>query len=330
MWRGEAGVYIQTQYFSFAIGTIVAPMLMKPFLLEESKTENTTHGVSFPDSISTAILSSNNTEESQFYIPFSIGGSIIVLGASLILFLFFFDKYVPPSQDPSEENQVNEDYYTSPEDDTGSMAKLLKKIRNLDWDKITLITLSAFVLGFYQGMELCTFQFLPTFTHYTDLRLSEPDGAAVLSGLTGAYTAGRLAGILISYKKVSPALILVFNLIFATMGNVILLIFANSNLTLLWVGAVLLGLGYSTVFACVYDHIEKHLQVTNLIGALLLIVGGLVPVVYPLIVGDSVERKPLVLMYVIFFSLSMCTVIFSGIYYLTVIRKRVSIPQEGF
>ncbi|CAG7830390.1 unnamed protein product, partial [Allacma fusca] len=109
-------------------------MLLKPFLQEENNKQNVTTETPLLDIDSTPMPFSNSTEKSQLYIPLSIGGSIIVLGGSIILFLFFFDKYVPPPQDPSEENQVNEDYYTSPE-------------------------------GFYQGMELCTFQFLPTFTH---------------------------------------------------------------------------------------------------------------------------------------------------------------------
>ncbi|CAG7717547.1 unnamed protein product [Allacma fusca] len=330
MWRGEAGVYIQAQFFFYALGSTVAPLLLKPFLLEESKDKNITLETSFPDSFPTTMPSSvsNSTGESQLYIPLSISGSIITLGASSILFLFCFDKYVPPTQGQSEETEVNQEYISR--DDTGSIAKLFTKMRNLEWDKIALAGQLALIVGFYQGMENCTFQFMPTFTHYTDLAFPEPDGAAVLSGMTGAYTAGRLAGILITYYNVSPALILIFNLVLATTGNIILLIFANSNVTLLWTGAVLLGLGYSTVFACIFDYIEKHLKITNLIGASNAVVGGLVSAVYPLIVGDSVERKPLVLMYVIFFGLSMCTIMFSSIYYMTVIRKRVSNPQVGF
>ena len=35
LWHGEAGVYIQAEYFTFGLGTFVVPLLMKPFLAQE-------------------------------------------------------------------------------------------------------------------------------------------------------------------------------------------------------------------------------------------------------------------------------------------------------
>ena len=72
------------------------------------------------------------------------------------------------------------------------------------------------------------------------------------------------------------AVLLVGNAVVTVVGLVLWYFWANSNEAVLWAGAICLGLGYSTVFAAVYDHIEKNLKITNAKAAIMVIAGGLV------------------------------------------------------
>jgi len=133
-------------------------------------------------------------------------------------------------------------------------------------------------------MELCSIQFFPLFTHYIDLELSEQDGAFVLSSLTGAFTLGRGLGILLVLRAV-PKLLLIGNISLVTLGNLVLCFLANSSITFLWIGSVLLGIGFSPVFPLLFGYLEQRLEISN-VGGVILVAGGFFSGLYPVLIGD--------------------------------------------
>jgi len=322
MWETKAAAYIQTQHFCFALGTLVSPLLMKSFLPMDTL-ETNDGGITLQSDILTTAegIGTNNTtllyqsetldsdQSSQLYVPFLIGGIFTIIGGILLLLLYGIKKYEKPSKSGVIANEDNN------QTDPG-------KSKGCNCRKLILILLSAVVLGAYSGMELCSFQFLPTFTHFIDLKLSQQDGALVLSGLAAAFTVGRAIGIFI-VLKIRPEILLLGNILLVITGNTLLLFFANSSLPILWGGAILLGIGFSTVFPSFYGYIEQHLKVSNVVGASMIVAGGLVSSLYPIIIGSFIEKNPFILMYTNYFSLVACTSAFLVIY--TITRKK---PQE--
>ena len=90
-------------------------------------------------------------------------------------------------------------------------------------------------------------QFLPTFAHFSELRLTEAEGARMLFGLTLCIAIGRLVGIFI-VLKVKPHFILLGNFVLLLTANLVLLLIAQTSVPMLWVGSCLIGLGLSTVY----------------------------------------------------------------------------------
>ncbi|CAG7727659.1 unnamed protein product [Allacma fusca] len=319
LWKGQAGIFVQTHYFFFALGSFVAPLMLNPFLLEEnssSKANASENGSMFGGNDPSTTTTATIVQESQIYVPMCIAGGIILISASYILFLFFCNKYKPeeevfPVQDVPRKRSI-----------VSAVSVVIDLDKGWTRNKLMLVILSAVVLSGYQGMEVSTVQFLPTFAHNIALKLPEPEAALVTSGLTGAFTAGRFLGILIVFFKLPPTVILLANMVLSFTGNIILCLFATDNLNCLWAGAVLLGLGYSTIFPCVYDYIEKYLTVTNFIGTVFIVSGGGVAGLYPFILGPFVETHPLVLTYLVFLSIAVCIVSFGLIYFVTAIRKK--------
>jgi len=173
---------------------------------------------------------------------------------------------------------------------------------------LVLILLSSAYLGAYVGMESSAFQFLPTFARFTPLHLSQPEGALLLSAFTGAFTVGRVGGILI-VRKVVPEFLLGFNFLLILGGNS-LLFFGNASWLSLVVGVLLLGLGFSTVYAVFLGYIQRYLRVGNLVGAVLVGMQSLISGVYPLLVGRFTVETPFVHLWANFFSLSLASVSF--------------------
>lgn len=302
MWENNAAAYIQTQHFCYALGTFVSPLLLKPFLPPETEKLRQTFS-----SNETSALHSDPTvvskDASQLYIPFFIGGVASILGGFLIFVLYWIKKYEKPSSLKRRTQDGEEDRKDG-----------FSKSCNVR--KLTLITLSAVVIGTYQGMELCTFQFYPTFTHFIDLNLSQQEGALVVSGMTGAFTLGRAIGIVI-VLKVLPEILLLGNVLLILTGNTLLFFFANDSLPVLWGANILLGLGFSTVFPSFYGYIEKHLKVSNVVGAVMIVAGGLVSSLYPVLIGSFIEENPFILIYTNYFSLAASTTAFLVTYAIT-------------
>jgi fucose permease len=134
--------------------------------------------------------------------------------------------------------------------------------------------------------------------------------------LTGAYAVGRFLGIFI-IMKIPPLFILSANLGLVLIGNIVLLVWANDNLTMLWTGCIILGAGFSTMFASYAAYMERHLVVTNSVGSCWIVVGSTMAAIYPLIVGGIIERNVVVLTYTNFFSIAVCTIPLLIIYKLT-------------
>jgi hypothetical protein len=98
------------------------------------------------------------------------------------------------------------------------------------------------------------------------------------------------------------------NLLLATIGNSILLIWAGNNESMLWTAGIVLGLGFSTMLAAFSVFMENNLIFTNALGSFMIVCGSVVAAIYPLIVGNGVETNPEVLSYVNFISIGACVV----------------------
>jgi MFS family permease len=301
IWQKEGPPYVQAQHFFYVLGMLLPSLLFAPFLnKDEDSEENVT------------TTASSEKPEFKLLTPFVVVGLIVSLAAVIQLLLFIFARYHAP---PPEEGRLDAAIVSESNNKNGNSEtedKLpLPKSPVRDYYRIKLIILGAMFLGSYQGMEMSTMQFFAKFAQKDSLGLSDSQASYVLSGLTGAFTAGRGAGIII-VLRVPSQLILCVNLIIIACANVILLAFTNSSRTILWVGAILLGMGFSTTWGGFCSFIERHLLFTNFVGGFMLVFGSVVASIYPLIIGGAIEANPSVLTYTNFFSVFWCIVALAG------------------
>ncbi|CAG7715015.1 unnamed protein product, partial [Allacma fusca] len=192
IWKDSAGPYIQAQHFFFALGSIFPPLVFAPFLNKNPAPGNAT--ATFSD----AGISQPNHSLKALYVPCAICGGIISLGAVFLLGNYCAFKSAPETSTSQETVAEPTDADFSEE---SSVEEEKPVIQNGNfWKKILLIALSSALIGGVESMEGITMSFLPVFGHYSDLHLSESDGAQLLSAYSFAYTGARLAGILIILK----------------------------------------------------------------------------------------------------------------------------------
>ncbi|OXA61462.1 Sodium-dependent glucose transporter 1 [Folsomia candida] len=292
LWSGEAAPYIQVQHFSFALGTFVSPLIIRPFLAKREVDQTLT------DFTNSTTNDNMDPGTSEIWIPFLIVGSSCILGGVAILGVTCLRNF-GPCRIGNQTNPPNH---------------IEKKSPNTSY-KIQLIMLACLIVGTYVGMEITTVQFLPTFTHFIPLKLAPSDGAKILTGLSAAFMSGRAVGIFL-VLKIRPEIIIVGNFVVILVGNIALHFVGGTSLEILWSGAVLLGVGFSAVFPCFYGFLEKHLHVTDVIGAVIISSSGLISAIYPVIIGTWIEQNPYVLMYTNYGSLLICWISFGAMYWI--------------
>lgn len=276
IWQEKAGPFILSQHLFYAIGANIPSLVIAPFLVE--------------------IDASMAATTSRIYIPFTILGTIPTLAFLFQLLLFVFCRYYTPPMYVSNTTDC------STQIDPNTMDA---KIFGISVNKLKLIAITSVFLGAHQGMEACTQQFIPTFGQYSDLKMTESASAYVLTGLTAAYAIGRAIGILIIFK-VRPEILICLNFVLILIANCILLIWANDNLTMFWIGCIIIGAGFATMFPTFCAFMEKYLLFTNAVGSIVCVVASVFASTYPLIVGHLIKQRVVVLTYVNFFSTAVC------------------------
>lgn len=309
IWQHKAGPFIQAQHFCYAIGAVIPTVIVAPFLNKYDHLNATDTYLS----------------TSTIHIPFLILGTLNALALLFQLFLYTFYRYHTPPMYANENFELIDDARNIPSPIETELNGGNVSINQQETDgtvmgvsnrKIKLITLTVLILGAYQAMEVTTMQFLPIFGQYSDLKMTESASAYVLTGLIGMFAIGRLIGTIIIFK-VRPELIIAFNFVLIVAGNLILLIWANNNLTMFWLGSAILGIGFSTMFPSFCAFIEKYLVFTSTVASCVIVIGSAVSAIYPIIVGAIIEQRAVVLTYTNFFSTFVGVIGMISVYKLT-------------
>lgn len=308
MLEEDCAPFVQGQHFFYALGSNTAALLIAPFL-EHGKVGSGHHRGSF-----------------NLLIPYLVNGCIVVAAGLLQLLLFTLLRYRPPQHTPvpnplppSLEEAEEEERNITASSDSEALVSTTPSISGGKWStyKMALAGLLCCFCGTYLSMECSNFQFLAKFAQSSALHLSQQEAAYIFTGLATSFAIGRGLGI-ITVLKVAPRLMLFFNISLAIVGNVLLLVWAQKSLPVLWASSIVLGIGMSTTFASFTAFIERHLIFTNMIGAMMLLSGQAVAACYQLIVGTWIEKNPAVLQYTSCFSIVIMIIALSV---LTVITR---------
>lgn len=315
VWRDESPPWILTQHFAYALGALAPPIILAKFLTNDSSTDE-------------LYTMTGRNIDTPFYIVGTLG--IVAVVINIVIYLVFRKRTAvvlvtsniqePLIVDPSWERE-SIDSRSNSSDGVSVTTALISRNRDSSKRKIYIIGLCCSVIGFYSALELCTQQFLPTYTHFSPMKLSPTEAANVLFGLQLGFTIGRLVGILL-ILKIQPHFIFAGNLILLSISNTILYIWGGSSMTMLWIGSVMIGVGMSTVYPSLYAYIEKYLVITESVSGVITIAGSCMSAIYPLIVGNSIETNPEILMYVNYVSIFVCSVAFTLLFSMTYVRTR--------
>lgn len=214
IWQQSSGPILQLSQFAFGIGSIVGPLIDKPFIVGETDQND----VKEPQVDRGSLLST----------PFAIIGGIQLFGAFLLIVMLCIKKYEKPEQLQSKE--------------TDSQNRRMKLSASSGAPLKTIVVLCCICFASFTAIENCQFQFSPTFNQYIPLRLCAPKSALILSVMALCFTLGRGVSIVIAIR-VRPEAMITYHYCFI-LSAIIILLFAQNSLLFIYIGNVLIGNRY--------------------------------------------------------------------------------------
>lgn len=160
---------------------------------------------------------------------------------------------------------------------------------------ILLIVWGSMISCCYCGVEITTFGFFPEFAVVIGRRLHllKSDAALMASAMSAAFTVNRVICIAVA-TYISPVNMILISIAMLMIGNVLLLVFANSSLIILWLAVIVIGAGHSSVNPCLMSLIEKRMNVTNTVCGFFMLSSYLSSLILPILMGSFIEDHPLV------------------------------------
>ena len=131
--------------------------------------------------------------------------------------------------------------------------------------------------------------------------------------------------------KLVPQQMLYFNFILIDIGALIIWSGGWKTESMMWIGSVLIGVGFSSTYASIYTFLEHQISVTNTIGSIFLFTGGLGTALFPILVGAYICTDSLILIYLCICCAQISLVLFLVLHIATYIRsKHVDMIKKNF
>ncbi|CAG2165036.1 unnamed protein product [Oppiella nova] len=296
MWLQKSAPVLQIPGLTFGLGTIVSPLLLKPFLRDKysGDSDTTTTGpgitVSTPDSVTYAY--NEDYEEhrrSLLKTPFLILGIIQMIFPILLIIMYVIKRYRNSSDtqndntlDPKldDHTEKHRESYTDIDNDPGDQWKLFDKYPKYRWPAILL---GGVFVGSFNLVEASYYTFASTYFQYCPLKVSATKAMDVITAFTTPYTVFRGLSIFVAIKLSSKYMLIIHHIVCVI--GIVCLVFGRSNMTMLYVANVMMGIGISAIIQSIFAFVGQHIRMTDMVGTVLIVFMSSFNILPPYLIG---------------------------------------------
>lgn len=260
LWGSKCGPYMNALQFFRGLGYIIAPVLVDPFLLpneDDVDNGNVRLSSNLTDPINVTIANQTLTEEARYntkiHTPYILNATMLAVGATFLLGLYIY-KFISRKASTNLAQGVSQIEILSTsnisiselkrvqavleQDKKGGQGKGVDLNQRAKYFGFAIVFLSSvFYLFFYEEAIVI---FLPTFATNLKVRLSKSQASLLTMAFSLANVIGKAISVLLALK-VSHVKLLYGNLVIMIGSLIIIILFGNANLPLLWVGICLHG-----------------------------------------------------------------------------------------
>lgn len=285
MWGSVAMPIIQTAYFMFGIGALAAPLLSQPFLL-------VTHPGDLMDGLEIGYRAAKSHEhlhdqgmECNLVVPYSVLAGLMLVNAVLMFLVWCWSPETP--EHPSRIQVPKE----------GSVVGMQEKTRSTVW-KAVVVMLHLLVVHLYFGVYVGLASYLSSFVVTSDLNLSKTEGAHMTTMFWSTFTFAKLVALAYTPWIGNRNSVLLGLSVMLT-GSILLVLFAETSESLVWLAVALIGIGLSSIYACMLRYLENFFPVTSTIGSLTSVAGVLGEFTFPALISLFIDSTPIVVVWVV-------------------------------
>lgn len=318
---------MQALHLMYGLGALAAPLIAQPFLVETSDVDTLK-----PNDNNAEVF---HPEKVRLIVPYFIVATQMMCNA--VIFFLLWRAHPETEPHPSRTQPVKVDLRlpeSTSNDDRKNDARSCAPESTITCTAIDqsdrkykgiVCVLVILFMHIYYGLEITFGSFLMTFAVKSKLRLTKADGAHLSSLFWSTFTFLRLFTVFY-IEWVGAELNIFVCLVVILIANGILVPYGNKDVSMLWTGVAMIGLGTSSIWSCMFGYLEEYFPVTNMIAAGMIVAAIVGEFVFPVVISTVVDEMPEILLWVTLFCSVMISILFTLI--VIVCRLKLKKPQN--
>ncbi|XP_077489322.1 sodium-dependent glucose transporter 1A-like [Amblyomma americanum] len=321
MWPEDSSPALHIFHFAFAAGSLVAPLIAKPFLSTVTSGDALSlhHGANVTNPLDPASNESYHDASepevqfyeaglatSRVYYAFGIVSAFYLFIAFLMTVLYCVD---------------NADFRQSENKGAGERSGSAKeKLKDVRFSRISLALLSVYECV-YVALECTTSQMLTAFAVKSGLHFSKVAASQVAAVYFSFFAVSRLVAAVVA-MKVSSFYTLVFTHVILVVTGAVMVVWGSSVALVLWAGSAITGFGQGPIKAAVVAWTADYISISNKMMSVVVVTGSIGNLAPAVLVGQFIDENPDFFLYVCLGAVLFSVVIFIAMH--LYMRKRCS------
>ncbi|XP_015782396.1 sodium-dependent glucose transporter 1-like [Tetranychus urticae] len=265
IWNDEAANYVQILHGVYGVGSLVAPLMLVPYLLPQVADIDTNSTI---ESDGPTIVAYTADDVTVQY-PYLYLWSIVVLSSFGFLYFYFKDKNNATSK---TDEAINTDNHPK-------------------WKKIFIVLVGAVMAHTTFSVNSMVGSLGPAFVVKSDLKMTKKDGANLVSAYWSVFTCYRFIFI-IATNFIDKRFLIIFNCLLTLASTVLMFFYAVKSSTFAWVSFIMLAIGFSPTFAASLGFIQEYVFITRNYASFIFLMGAIGDTVHPWIITGFMDKTP--------------------------------------
>ncbi|XP_054162209.1 uncharacterized protein LOC128960162 [Oppia nitens] len=297
MWKHRSPSMLLFAQFVWGVGTILGPLLVEAYVIGNDVcpgvTQEECHRQQQQHSNPTTVEPNSRCTEwclnfdrrPQLKIPFLIGGCLELLGPLCYFIMFFVNRYryvKDESRDDIEDEEKKRE-------ERETRKKIVPKYMILGCMSV-VFSCGILAENLYNSFAATFFQYQPV------LHVSASKASIISSTMNGAFSLGRFICMFVAVY-VSPQNMALVELII-TLGGYIFQIFGQNDLILLWISAIIISLGFSSIWISCFSFIARYMTLTDMIGGWMIGPCNITYIVLGYFISGFMTTNPSIFLYI--------------------------------
>ena len=291
IWKEKSNPVMQGLHFGFSLSMTISPLIVAPYLsAKPEKHENITRA----EWMSKESIAMRSTGEDghlpSLFIPYLFPAALYFICSAAYVFVYFDKRYSQTGEsDKTSARKMSKVSRADEAEDCPDTAQSPNSTNSRN--SLIVIVLAISVTVFNQANECNTMNFTAPFVSF--LLGDKQKGAQAASLLAGSNAVGRLISV-VTARYFAPQFMVMGHLLVILMGNVLLLMFAESWHTIIPIAFVLIGAGQSSVLPSLLSLFNQKIHMTNQLLSIILVADMVALIFAPLVVSPLLESFPLI------------------------------------